>query len=126
MTLFIVQYQKKSITEVDDYVCTLNKEQLEILEKEIRETKETRDYAIKAMRDWTMQNPRILKTRLDSMWLLKHLRFKKYSLPLAQEAIERYLVLRNGIFSKLNFHLDGDVLRPCVKKIFDSKSVIFG
>lgn len=90
-----------------------------MLEREIRETEEIRTYALKAMRDWTMQNPRIKKTRLDSKWLLKHLRFKKYSLPMAQESIERHLVLRQGNYGHDNFHLETDVLRPCVKAIFD-------
>ena len=115
------QYQSKSITPVDEYVCNLDDELLEILENEIRETKESREHAIKAMRDWTMQNPKILKTRLDSLWLLKHLRFRKYSLPLAQEVIERNLVLRTGPYGIENFHLEADCLMPCVKKIFDSK-----
>lgn len=73
------------------------------------------------MREWTMQNPRIIRTRLDSMWLLKHLRFKKFSLPLAQETIERHLVLREGSYGSEQFHLETDVLRPCIKKVFDAK-----
>jgi hypothetical protein len=80
-----------------------------------------RNFGIKAMRDWMVQNPRIRMGRLDSIWLLKHLRFKKYSLPLAQEAIERHMVLRQGHYGKDYFHTDGDVLRPCVKKIFDQR-----
>lgn len=100
-------------------MCTLNDDLLEILEKEIRETKETREHGIKAMRDYMMQNPRILKTRLDSLWLLKHLRFKKYSLPAAQEVIERHMVLNQGQFANDLFHRDGDPLRPCMKELFD-------
>lgn len=115
------KYQEKSVTPVDDYECTLNEELIEILKNEIRETKESREHGIKALRDWTMQNPRILKTRLDAMWLLKHLRFKKYSLPLAQEVIERNLVLRQGIYGIENFHIDADCLLPCVKKVLDAK-----
>lgn len=107
------------MTPIDEYKCTLSNELLEILENEIRETKELREEAIKAMRDWAMANPRITKTRLDTVWILKHLRFKKYSLPLAQEAVERHLVLRNGSYGKDYFHLEQDFLRPCVKKIFD-------
>lgn len=92
-----------------------------ILEKEIRETEEIRTFAIQALREWTMQNPRIIRTRLDSMWLLKHLRFKKYSLPLAQEIIERHLVIREGSYGRETFHLRPDCLNPCIKKVFDVK-----
>jgi hypothetical protein len=113
------QYQSKSITPIDDYECNLSPDLVEILKTELRETEETRNHGIKALRDWTMQNPRIIKTRLDSAWLLKHLRFKKYSIPAAQEAIERHLVLRQGIYGNDYFHIETDVLRPCVKKIFD-------
>jgi hypothetical protein len=68
-----------------------------------------------------MQNQKIIKTRLDSIWLLTHLRFKKYSIPAAQEAIERHLVLRQGIYGSEFFHAEADVLRPCVKRFFDAK-----
>lgn len=114
-----MQYQAKSITPVDDYECNLSQDLRDILEREIRETDEMRNFAIKAMRDWTIQNTRIKKGRLDAIWLLKHLRFKKYSLPLAQEAIERHLVLRQGCYGHEYFHLEMNILRPCVKKIFD-------
>jgi hypothetical protein len=95
-TLNLFQYQSKSVTPVDDYECNLSPELLEILEKELRETEETRNHGITALREWMMQNPRIIKTRLDSAWLLKHLRFKKYCFPAAVEAIERHMVLRQG------------------------------
>lgn len=66
-----------------------------------------------------MQNPRIVLTRLDTNWLLKHLRFKKYSIPAAQEAIERHLVLTQGVYGHTYFHVALDILQPCVKNIFD-------
>lgn len=118
---FFLQYQEKSITPVDDYECTLSQDLRDILEREIRETAEMRSFAIKAMREWTVQNPRIKKGRLDSIWLLKHLRFKKYSLPLAQEAIERHMVLRQGNYGKDYYHLEADITRPCIKKVFDQQ-----
>lgn len=118
---YSIQYQSKSTTIVDEYKCPLSKELCDILEREIREIDELREFAIKAMRDWTMQNPRILKARRDSTWLLKHLRFKKFSLPLAQEVIEKHLVLRQGRYGIDYFHLENDCLRPCIKRIFDTK-----
>lgn len=94
------QYQSKSITPVDEYVFTLSKELEEIAENELGETEQVRNNAIKELRDWTMKNPRILMTRLDAVWLLRFLRFKKFNIPLAKESIERYLVLREGSYGK--------------------------
>ena len=88
-------------------------------ESEIRETEEIRNHAIKALRDWTMSNPRIIKTRLDAVWLLRFLRFRKFSIPMAQEAIERYLVLKEGSYGEIWFQ-DLNIMRPSVEKLFDS------
>lgn len=73
------------------------------------------------MRDWILANPRIEKCRMDAVWLLRFLRFRKYSLPLAQEALERYLVFREGLygydwFSNMNFDRPtlGDLLEKGV------------
>jgi CRAL/TRIO domain len=50
------------------------------------------------MRDWIMENPRILKCRMDSKFILRFLRFRKFRIPEAKEALERYLVFREGLF----------------------------
>jgi hypothetical protein len=109
---------------VTEYECNLSQDLRDILQRELRETDEMREFALKAMRDWAVQNPRLQKVRLDNIWLLKHLRFKKYSLPQAQEAIERHLVLRQGQYGHEYFHLEMDATRPCVKKLFDQLYVI--
>lgn len=69
-----------------------------LAETELRETEEVRSHALTAMRDWILANPRIEKCRMDSAWLLRFLRFRKYSIPLAQEALERYLLFREGLY----------------------------
>ncbi|CAO1433212.1 unnamed protein product [Diamesa tonsa] len=97
----------------------MSNELASLAESEIRETEEIRNYAIKALRDWTMNNPRIIKTRLDAVWLLRFLRFRKFSIPMAQEAIERYLVLKEGSFGEIWFQ-DLNIMRPSVEKLFDS------
>lgn len=87
---------------MDDYEIKISKELVEMAEVELRETEEIRNNAIKALRDWAMQNPRINKLRLDSIFLLRFLRHKKFSIPMAQDSIEKYLLLRRytqeGIF----------------------------
>lgn len=115
----LFQYQSKSITPVDEYVFTLSKELEELAEKELGETEQVRNNAIKELRDWTMKNPRILKTRLDAIWLLRFLRFKKFDIGLAKEALERYLVFREGSYGKNWFdHLD--VLKSSTEKQLDN------
>lgn len=75
-------------------------------ESELRETEELRTHAIRSLRLWIDQNPRITKCRMDSSFLLRFLRTKKYSIPLVQEALERYVLLRenydNCVFSKVS------------------------
>lgn len=50
------------------------------------------------MREWAIKNPRICTLRLDAKFILRFLRFKKFSIPMAQETLERYLVLRKYFF----------------------------
>ncbi|XP_067013739.2 clavesin-2 [Anabrus simplex] len=82
------------LTEPDEYECKLSLETQRIAKEELREDKATRDQALQQMRDWVKTNPRIVNCRLDSNFLLRFLRTKKFSCPLAQEALERYLLLR--------------------------------
>lgn len=120
MTFFnFTQYQIKSITPVDDYVCTLSPEVKEILKNEFRETEDLRQFALESLREWTMQNARIKKTRLDSIWLLKYLRLTKFNIPATQEAIERQLVLRQGEWGQKTFHSDLDMTRPCIRAVLN-------
>lgn len=88
--------------------------------KEFRETDEVRKHAIDAMREWAAKNPRLVKLRLDSTWLLKFLRWKKFSIPMAQELIERYLVLR--YFEQDGMHLFRyfDMREPMVEELLNS------
>lgn len=90
-----------------------------LAKNELRETEAVRNNAIIALREWTMSNPRIIKGRLDSIWLLRFLRFKKFSIPMAQEAIERYLVMRESNIGKIWFN-DLNIMRPSAEKLFDS------
>jgi hypothetical protein len=95
---FQIQFQAKSITPVDDYKFTLSDELRKLAEEELRETDEIRENAIRAIREWATKNPRICTLRLDSKFILRFLRFKKFSIPMAQETLERYLVLRKYFF----------------------------
>lgn len=99
---------KRYLTEADAYVCPLSEDAQKIAEDQLRETTSSRTQAIESVRKWLEQNPRIMSVRLDSSFLLRFLRTKKFSVPMAQEAIERYLLLRQswGIaFNQLDYRL---------------------
>ncbi|XP_014206648.1 clavesin-2-like [Copidosoma floridanum] len=82
------------VTEEDAYECTLSEETQEMAKKELREDKNSRDQALEQIRSWIKLNPRIENCRMDGKFLLKFLRCKKFNVPMSQEAIERYLLLR--------------------------------
>jgi hypothetical protein len=103
---------------VDDYKFTLPKELEDLAMDELRETEETRKHAIEALREWAMKNPRIVKTRLDAPFLLRFLRFKKFSVPMAMEAMERFMVVKKGSYGRRWFG-DLDVKRPAIQKLLD-------
>jgi hypothetical protein len=117
-----VQYQAKSTTPVDDYVWTLSDELKKIAEKELRETEQIRSHSIKAMRDWIVSNPRIEKCRMDSKFILRFLRFRKFSVPAAQEALERYLVFREGAYGH-DWFSNMDFDKPNINGLLDSGCV---
>ncbi|XP_001608054.1 alpha-tocopherol transfer protein-like [Nasonia vitripennis] len=82
------------VSEEDTYECPLSEETQKIAKEELREDKNTRDQALEQVRSWIKLNPRIENSRMDGKFLLRFLRCKKFNVPMAQEAIERYLLLR--------------------------------
>lgn len=96
----------KTTTPIDEYIWTLSNETKKVAETELRETEHTRNSSLKAIREWAEQNPRIIKIRLDSSFLLRFLRAKKFSVPMAEEAIERYTLLRKCYMGALFQSLD--------------------
>ncbi|KAK5640002.1 hypothetical protein RI129_010813 [Pyrocoelia pectoralis] len=109
--------ERKWLTEVDEYVCTLSEEVQKIAKDELGEDKHCRDQALESMRHWVTHNPRILNCRLDSNFLLRFLRFSKFSVVQAQIALERYLLLRQSygvVFHNL------DITIPKMSELLDS------
>lgn len=103
---------------MDVYKFTLSKDLEDMAKDELRETEEVRQHAIEALREWVMKNPRIEMTRLDSNFLLRFLRFRKFSIPMAMEALERFMVLKNGTYGKGWFNLI-DIGKPSTMKLID-------
>lgn len=66
-----------------------------------------------------MENPRILKSRLDSRFLIKALRFRKYSIPMTQEMIERYLLFREGLYG-YDWFSNMDPMKPYLFKLLEN------
>ncbi|KAJ8737481.1 hypothetical protein PYW08_000076 [Mythimna loreyi] len=100
--------EKRFLTEADDYRCPLSADTQKIAEDELRETDNSRSQALTALRSWMEQNPKFSSIRMDSSFFLRFLRAKKFSVPMAQEAIERYILLRQswGIaFNQLDYKL---------------------
>lgn len=54
----------KATTVADNYEFRLSKELKVLAETELRETCATRDFALKALRDWIESNPRIASARM--------------------------------------------------------------
>lgn len=122
----------------------LSDELKKIAKDELRETENVRKHAIKALRDWVrnffkiltregysnfnkklqaLENPRIIKGRLDSVFLLRALRFRKFSIPMAQEMIERLLIYREGLYGH-DFVSNLDPLRPNLFALLERGFVI--
>ncbi|XP_049814727.1 alpha-tocopherol transfer protein-like isoform X2 [Schistocerca nitens] len=89
-----VRMAREWVRPADEYVCRLSKETQELARVELREDPATRQHALQQMRSWITSNPRIVNCRLDANFLLRFLRTKKFSCPMAQESLERYLLLR--------------------------------
>ncbi|GAB0090663.1 tRNA (guanine-N(7)-)-methyltransferase [Sergentomyia squamirostris] len=107
----------KGITQADSYVFPLDDELKDLAQRELRETNAVRKSAIDAIRIWLAQHPKILTTRLDANFILRFLRSKKFSVPLAQECIERYLLLRNIRNGAMFLNLD--MTSPAIAELLD-------
>ncbi|KOX76208.1 Clavesin-2 [Melipona quadrifasciata] len=78
----------------EDYECTLSEATRTIACVELREDDTTREEALKQFRHWIHKHPNIKRCRTDAVFLLRFLRTKKFSVPMAEEMLERYLTIR--------------------------------
>lgn len=106
------------MTPVDEYVWTLSDELREIARVELNETDEVRTQALKEVRDRIMESPRIIKCRMDSKFLLRFLRFRKFDVPKAMMALERWLVAREGAYGP-DWMSNLDYSKPNIDGIID-------
>lgn len=61
----------KATTVADSYKFCLSDDLKELAKNELRETCATRDFALKALRDWIESNPRIAASRMGKSGLLQ-------------------------------------------------------
>uniref|UniRef100_A0A182JBP0 CRAL-TRIO domain-containing protein n=1 Tax=Anopheles atroparvus TaxID=41427 RepID=A0A182JBP0_ANOAO len=106
---------KKSPSAYDSYKFELPELYREIAKEELREDDLVREQSLAEMRQWIANNPHIRKCRTDAKFLLRFLRFQKFSVPMACEALERYLVVRE-LYPSWFKNLDCD--DPTMKEIF--------
>ncbi|XP_055603783.1 alpha-tocopherol transfer protein-like [Uranotaenia lowii] len=106
----------------EPYEFKLSDKFRKLAKEELREDDEIREQALTQLREWIAKHPYIRKCRTNANFLLRFLRFRKISIPQAQEAIEKYLVMRQAFpkwFQKLDCNdelmrsaIDDSVLVP--------------
>ncbi|XP_065082724.1 alpha-tocopherol transfer protein-like isoform X2 [Ochlerotatus camptorhynchus] len=77
-----------------EYRSTLTKKYQQIAKEQLREEDTLRTQALEGMRAWIAKHPYIRRCRTDPLFLLRFLRQRKFSIPLACETLERYLSMR--------------------------------
>lgn len=83
----------------------LSENVLKIARKELREDKSAREQGLMQLRNWIKKNEDIENVRTDDKFLLKFLRAKKFSVPMAQQVILKYLNLKR-VFPQMTADLD--------------------
>ncbi|XP_055610997.1 retinaldehyde-binding protein 1-like [Uranotaenia lowii] len=78
----------------DEYRCTVTEKYRAVAKEQLREDDTLREQALEGMRAWIAKHPYIRRCRTDSLFLLRFLRQRKFSIPLACETLERYLAMR--------------------------------
>ncbi|XP_040152377.1 retinaldehyde-binding protein 1-like [Anopheles arabiensis] len=94
MSKFAAYPVDKNVKLYDEYKFTLPEVYRELAKDELREDDVVRTKALAEMRQWIVNNPHIRKCRMDSKFLLRFLRFRQFSVPMACEALEQYLTMR--------------------------------
>lgn len=95
----------KKPSQFEPYRFTLSDKYKQLAKDELREDSDIREQSLTQLREWIAKHPYIRKCRTDAGFLLRFLRFRKFSVPQTQAAIERYLAMRQTFpdwFQKLD------------------------
>ncbi|EDV96382.1 alpha-tocopherol transfer protein-like [Drosophila grimshawi] len=90
----------------DGEVSMLSESLLKIAKRELREDKCTREQSLEQLRNWVLKNEDLLNVRCDDTFLLRFLRAKKFSVPMAEQTLLKYLNVRRTfphMATKLDF-----------------------
>lgn len=90
---------------VDQNEAVLSEALLKIAKRELREDKCTRDQSLEQFRNWLLKNEDIVNVRLDDSYLLRFLRAKKFSVPMAEQTLLKYLNVKRT-FPEYSTNLD--------------------
>lgn len=101
--------------EKDDEDLGIDELILKIARKELREDKSARDQCMQQMRDWLKKSDDVQNVRTDDSFLLRFLRAKKFSVPMAQQLMLKYLNIRR-VFPEMSTNLD--FLSPPMNQVF--------
>lgn len=88
-----------------------------IARKELREDQATREQSLIQLKDWLKKNQDVQNVRTDDSFLLRFLRAKKFSVPMAQQSLLKYLNLKKT-FPQMTTNLD--YLSPAVNKLISN------
>lgn len=88
-----------------------------IARKELREDRLAREQCTQQMRDWLAKNKDVENVRTDDNFLLRFLRVKKFSVPMAQQMVLKYLNLRRH-FPEMTAQLDCQT--ETMRQVFES------
>lgn len=101
----------------EDYGRELNESTRTIARDELREDDAIRMEALNQFRHWIQKHPNIKRCRTDAAFLLRFLRTKKFSVPMAEEMLERYLTIRQ-LYP--NWFRNLDIEDPDIEAIIDA------
>ncbi|KOC68047.1 Clavesin-2 [Habropoda laboriosa] len=101
----------------EDYGRELDESTSTIAREELREDGATRTEALNQFRHWIQKHPNIKRCRTDAAFLLRFLRTKKFSVPMAEEMLERYLTIRQ-LYP--NWFQNLDIEDPDIEAIVDA------
>lgn len=90
---------------------------LKVAKKELREDKTTREQALEQIRDWLKKNYDVANVRTDDAFLLRFLRNKKFSIPMAQQQLLKFLNMRK-VMGHLSHNLD--FLSPGIRDLINN------
>lgn len=76
---------------LDQNEAVLSEALLKIAKRELREDKCTRDQCLEQFRNWISKNEDLVNVRMDDHFLLRFLRSKKFSVPMAEQTLLKYL-----------------------------------